>query len=84
MSKNKINSPDSFQFAQDVINSLKNERFLKKSSGLQKSYQKVFISFIEVAQMISDSGFHNKHYGDFLIQQAKILNEMGKNIKGQK
>ena len=77
MSKNKITSINSFKYAKDIIRSIKRERFLKKSSKIQRDYQKALILIIDLAEEIFDAGIFNKEFGDFLIEESKILKEIG-------
>lgn len=76
LKKNK--SEDVLKYAKDIARLVKNERFLKKSSGIQKSCQKAFLLLVDVAEEMCNNELYNEDFGNFLIEQAKILKEIGK------
>jgi hypothetical protein len=62
---------------------VRKERLRKKSSSIQKQYEKTLVLVVSTADEMFNSGFGGEKFGDFLVEQAALLTKIGRKYKGQ-
>jgi hypothetical protein len=71
------------KYAKDVARLVKKERLRKKSSSIQKQYEKTLVLVVSTADEMFNSKFGGEEFGDFLIEQAALLTKIGRKYKEQ-
>ena len=72
---------DNLKYTKGIIQSIKEERFNKNASNLQRDYQKAFIALVDIAKQLVETNLCNKEFAKFLIQESKIIKEIGENYE---